>query len=141
MAGGALSSFGVAINVTDLDRSASFYIDALGMTELTRHQASGMLEVILQWERSGGPNLILVKSEGEQAEPEKGNALSRLFAFVLDVEATRQRLVDAGVEISSVLDPAPGVRIVLGTDPDGHPIEIIEAGSQASAESYQESAR
>jgi hypothetical protein len=50
-------------------------------------------------------------------------------------------LVDAGVEISSVLDPAPGVRIVLGTDPDGHPIEIIEAGSQASAESYQESAR
>ena len=122
-----VTSFAIAINVADLDRSADFYTRLIGMTELTRHDAPGMRESILQTEGSGGPNLLLVRADGPAEPPEIGTGLSRLAAFVPDLQSVCARLRADDFEVSDPMHVDGDVTVAFVRDPDGFPIELIEA--------------
>jgi lactoylglutathione lyase len=124
--GEALNSFGVGINVVDLDRSAWFY-KLLGLEEITRFSpVEGMVEAIFRSPGADGPNLILVAVDEPRDPPTIGTGLSRLVAFVPDLAAVSQRLTAAGFEVGTPASLDSGVRIAFATDPDGYPVELIE---------------
>jgi len=56
-----------------------------------------------------------------------GTGVSRLTAFVPDVHAICARLQDEGIEVSDPMPVDGGVTVAFVHDPDGYPIELIEA--------------
>jgi catechol 2,3-dioxygenase-like lactoylglutathione lyase family enzyme len=121
-----MTSFGVAINVVDIDRSVDFYV-LLGLREITRFSpAEGVEEAVLQWPGSAGPNLLLVSSQDRSGAPAIGTGLSCLVVFIENLSETCDTLTAAGLEVggSKVLDN--GVTVAFASDPDNYPIELIQ---------------
>jgi lactoylglutathione lyase len=121
-----MTSFGVAINVVDIERSVAFYV-LLGLREIARFfPAEGVEESVLQWPGSTGPNLLLVSSPDRPAAPTIGTGLSRLVAFVENLSETCNKLSAADLEVSEPKALDNGVTVAFGTDPDDYPIELIQ---------------
>ena len=72
----------VALRVTDMDRAVAFYRDIVGLRLVARFDPPGLAFLDL-----GGVRLLL----------EAGAPASLLYLRVDDLEATRARLLDAGV--------------------------------------------
>ena len=97
--------------VTDVDRVASFYVDALGFREAWRHVEGGRA-LVAQVERSGC-ELILSSQWPEKVG--RGVVFVSLDAPVLD--ALRTELEGRGV---AVRDDWWGYRLLAVDDPDGN---------------------
>jgi methylmalonyl-CoA/ethylmalonyl-CoA epimerase len=110
----------IAITVSDLDRSKTFYRDRLGMTFLFDAGAMTFLQC-------GEVRLLL-------GTPEPGKAISNggtiLYLKVRDLQAAHSCLVDAGV--SSVQPPRMIAKmpdhelwLAIVSDPDGNPVGLM----------------
>jgi hypothetical protein len=127
-----MTSFGVAINVVDIDHSVGFYL-LLGFHEIARFSpVEGVEESVLQWPGSAGPNLLLVSSQDRSEAPTIGTRLSRLIAFVEDLSETCGKLSAAGLEISPSKALDNGVTVAFASDPDSYPIELIQTGGSVT---------
>lgn len=124
------------IRVSELERSLTFYIGALGMRELRRESFTKgrfTLSFIGYGEEESSTVLELTCNWDEQRY-EHGSGYGHLALEVANIDRTCERLASMGVKI--LRDPGPmkfaadesGSREIIAfiEDPDGYRIELIE---------------
>ena len=114
----------VSLNVADPDASAAFATANFGFTTAMRGDGFHSLS-----RPDAGFNLIFLRTGLSTFKPDaqKGAAGGLLVVFVVrDVDADHQRLVDAGVRITTPLQTEPwGERFFQVTDPNGIVIQLV----------------
>ena len=140
----------VGISVSDLERSIRFYTELFGM-ELAGPIypfAGERFGEIMALERPEGriamvvhPSLQLELFEFVSPSPASqdanysvaNNGLTHFGIEVEDIDATYERLRDAGVRFHCpVLDMEAGIRATYGRDPDGNVFELLELDPSAA---------
>lgn len=145
----------IAVTVSDLERSLTFYKDTLGFEEVERHRLEGETistmagkpDVVMQVVRlkpPDGPGILLdlqqyIQPKGTVANAQLGMANHSHFCFgVKDLRATYRQLKEKGVEFVS----APvtfdlgkewdygAVHVVFLKDPDGFILEFVQKPQQ-----------
>jgi predicted enzyme related to lactoylglutathione lyase len=115
------------IYVTDLERSARFYEEIIGLKEQSRTQIPDVNEVVLAADVGGG-RLQLAQRLDRDGPIDHGFALWKIYMNVDDCVAVHQRAVDAGY--TSTMEPRRLDRwpVIVGfiLDPDGYSIELIQ---------------
>lgn len=122
--------------VSDVARSVRFYVDALGLTEVTRPST---FDTPGAWLQVGDQQIHLI---GE-TEPGRARAMTpaydhaevvigygtHLALVVDDLDEALARAARAGVTPpGEVFARGDGVKRVFVTDPDGHVIELMQTG-------------
>jgi lactoylglutathione lyase len=115
------------IGVSDLERSARFYEQALGMVRAQTISIAYMDEIILV---HPGRNAVVLMHWTDGSARSYTNVPVKLVFYVQDPAAVAARIREAGGTITR--EPAPlesfGNAIVgLGTDPDGYVVELLQA--------------
>jgi predicted enzyme related to lactoylglutathione lyase len=97
----------VVVYTEDMARATAFYRDVLGLEPDFESP---------HWTtfRTGGYTLALHPGS-EAPDPTFG---------VPDAAAERERLIAAGAEVTEIREPAPGLRVFDGRDPDGNRFSI-----------------
>lgn len=119
------------IGVSDLEASAAFYKQALGMTELSRIKIDYMDEVILVHEARSA--LVLMHWTDGSARNYKDVPVKLVF-YVTDPDAAAQRIKQAGGTMTREPSPfgADGMVVGLGKDLDGYVVELLQAPAPKS---------
>ena len=104
----------VAIPVTDVDRAKDFYVRA-GFTADHDHRVSDEMRFV-QLTPAGSACSICI---GEGITPAEPGSVRGMQMVVEDVEAAREQLVGAGIEVTEVDRQAWG-DFVYFQDPDGN---------------------
>ncbi|RKQ86331.1 catechol 2,3-dioxygenase-like lactoylglutathione lyase family enzyme [Solirubrobacter pauli] len=122
--------------VSDVARAVRFYVDALGLTEVTRPST---FDTPGAWLQVGDQQIHLI---GE-TEPGRAQAMTpaydhaevvigygtHLALVVDDLDEALARAARAGVTPpGEVFARGDGVKRVFVTDPDGHVIELMQTG-------------
>lgn len=125
------------IRVGDLDRSITFYRDALGMSEVRRETFSEGRFTLVFMGYSGDLSAATIELtwNWDETEYTHGSGYGHIALEVADISAACERLEAQGVKILRPAGPmtyAPeetGERenIAFVEDPDGYRIELIEA--------------
>ncbi len=114
------------INVTDLDRSAAFYI-ALGLENTSRTEIPQAFEAIV--EHPGGGGKLQLAQQKEPAEPfDLGTGFWKLYVNSHDIDACYRAALDAGAKVESEpqrLERWP-VTVAFVRDPDGYLVELVQ---------------
>lgn len=129
------------LTVSDLDRSIDFYTDLLGCTVESRFSVGGKaLETAVDTPdisgtfahlRTGETRIELVEYEPagnptpSESIPQPG--ATHLAFAVEDVDAFLRELPDDVEPLSAPQTTESGTRLVFIRDPDGNPIELLEA--------------
>ena len=115
------------IGVSDLKRSAAFYVRALGMQEMRTVKIDYMDEIILGHE--GRNAVVLMHYTDGSKRNYKDNPVKLVF-YVGDPKAVAARIRAEGCEVTREPEPLPsfGNNVVgLAKDPDGYVIELLQA--------------
>jgi len=109
---------GLALNVSDLERSRSFYTDVLGMKVVGSGPEGGPVRYYtLGMSGDRATDTLLVLSKGASAP---ATSFGRVILYVPDARALAQRVAVAGYPVARLSD-----RINLVNDPDGYLVELI----------------
>lgn len=115
----------VNMTVTDVDRSAAFYQELLGLRLRWRGQTSDGREAA---HVGDDRSYVAMFQATRPGEPDNDYASAGLnhFGFVVDdLAATRHRLTALGVRPHAEQDYNPGRRLYF-LDPDGIEVELVE---------------
>jgi lactoylglutathione lyase len=124
------------IRVSELDRSLTFYIGALGMRELRRESfTEGRFTLVfIGYGEEVSSTVLELTYNWDVQRYEHGSGYGHLALEVADIKRTCERLAGMGVKI--VRDPGPmkfaadesrsREIIAFIEDPDGYRIELIE---------------
>ena len=115
------------INVSDLERSVSFWEDVIGIPVQSRTEIPGVLEAVLQ-APEGGSRMQLAQWTERDAPIDMGTAMWKLYVNTDDCAAVYARAIGAGCESVSAperLERWP-VTVAFVRDPDGYLLELIE---------------
>lgn len=115
------------INVSDLERSISFWEDVIGIPLQSRTEIPGVLEAVLQAPQ-GGSRMQLAQWLEREGPIDMGTAMWKLYVNTDDCRAVFDRAVAFGCEVVSEparLDRWP-VTVAFVKDPDGYLLELIE---------------
>jgi lactoylglutathione lyase len=123
--------FGVAINVADVERSAKFYRDIVGLKEVMRvGTPQGLHELVLSLSGKLGEDAAVVLANSKGAPDIKGRAgFGRVILTVADAHDLAKKAKDAGYTIVMVTEPKqPNVAavVVFVKDPDGYTVELFQ---------------
>lgn len=114
----------VPLPVSDVERAIDFYANKLGFTkDVDVQPAEGVRVVQLTPEGSGCSVGFGTGLDVYRGEP---GSIRGLHLVVEDIDATRDELVRAGVEVGEVHDFGGGVRGASFSDPDGNTFELQE---------------
>lgn len=121
-----LAATGIAVG--DLDTSAAFYTDVLGMVVLQNIEIPTMKEIVLGFEGVRGASVLLMQyTDGRNPGCEEGAA--KLVFYVPDARAILEAARDAGHVIHREAAEAPsmgGAIIGYVKDSDGYLVELIQ---------------
>ena len=116
------------IKVVDLERSAEFYGQVLGLTEIINRTGK---EYIRWFSLGGGAELHIVEGDTSKVQTPVGVHMALRLS---DFDAFLGRLTSQGItghnsrgEAGTITRRADGVRQVYFQDPDGYWIEVNEA--------------
>ncbi len=103
----------VVVYVRDMERAVRFYRETLGLEPEYESE---------HWTtfRTGACTLAL----------HTGTAAPDPTFLVADADAERNRLAAAGVEVSEVREPTPGLRVFDARDPDGNRFSIESSATR-----------
>ena len=110
-----------AVNVSDLAVAEHFYGTVLGLTKVER-----TLKFAGAWYQLGSFQLHLIVAELDYSKPvpeEKWGRRAHLAFAIADLEAAKQRLIDAKIPIQP---SSSGRAAIFIHDPDGHIIELSQ---------------
>ncbi|WP_344060351.1 VOC family protein [Terrabacter lapilli] len=114
----------VPLPVSDVERAIDFYANKLGFTkDVDVQPAEGVRVVQLTPEGSGCSVGFGTGLDVYRGEP---GSIRGLHLVVEDIDATRDELVRAGVDVGEVHDFGGGVRGASFSDPDGNTFELQE---------------
>jgi lactoylglutathione lyase len=126
MSNGVLGAMG--IGVSDLDRSVDFYRRVLGMEQIGKLRLPEMDEVLLGYNRSRGPALVLMHyTDGREVD--YAHLPVKVVVYVSDPTALAAAIRAEGLEVTREPAPVPelGDAVVgFATDPDGYVVEILQ---------------
>lgn len=119
----------VTIVVRDLAATRRFYVDALGMQEVTRPGFS----FAGQWFQAGATQIHTIleyEGSGKAGSGAEHNSRGHHFAFSIDsATAAAARLTELGIPLVSPPKQRPdGAVQVFVQDPDGHLVELCSQG-------------
>jgi lactoylglutathione lyase len=115
------------IYVSDIERSARFYTEVIGLKEQGRTEIDDVHEVVVAADQGGGRLQLAERYNGGQAI-DHGFALWKIYFNVDDCVAVHDKAVAAGATSTMAptkLDRWP-VTVAFITDPDGYTIELVE---------------
>jgi catechol 2,3-dioxygenase-like lactoylglutathione lyase family enzyme len=114
------------ILVRDVARSIEFY-EALGFTEIKRHESNGRLE-FAGMEASPAAKLMLARVDEVPTWDPDESSPGFLYLYTPDIEAFRRQLQRSGIEPGELEEgPGPGPsRQLCVRDPDGHGHMVAE---------------
>ncbi len=116
------------LRVRELDRALAFFVGALGLRE-TRRRESPQGRFTLVFLGSGadgdGAEIELTHNWDEREPYPTGRFFGHLAYEVGDIYATCARLRDAGITIHR---PPRDGRMAFVKSPDGHSVELLQAG-------------
>ena len=115
------------IYVDDIEASARFYSEAIGLKIQGRTEIPDVHEIVLAADQGGGRLQLAERYEGRQAV-DHGFALWKIYMNVDDCEATHARAVEAGAVSTMApkrLDRWP-VTVAFVNDPDGYNVELVQ---------------
>ena len=120
----SVSAFGIA--VSDLEASAVFYRDTLGMTPVATFSLDYMEEIVLVFPNGGSAIVLMEYTDGK--ERVVTDIPNKIVFRVEDPAAFANKIREAGYEI--VREPVPseavgGAIVGFAKDPDGYLIEIL----------------
>lgn len=123
-----------AVYVDDLERALAFYGGVLGIEAMFRSDRAialdaGQGSVLLLFLR-GRAKEGVTSGTGDWIPPHDGSGPSH-FALAVDadeLEAWRDRLQEAGVEVESEIRWSRGGTSLYIRDPDGHSVELATPG-------------
>lgn len=119
--------------VADLDRAAAFYADVIGLPKMLEEPRLRAFDV-------SGRGVLLLFRQGETTEPvhipggtipPHDGAGPAHMAFQIpteDLDAWRNYLIGAGVEIESEMRWSRGAHSLYFRDPDNHCLELATPG-------------
>ena len=113
-----------ALNSRDLGRSVEFYCRVLGFHEIPRPGFS----FAGSWLYRDGLGMVLHLIQDANFNPPRDHIESRKnhLAFRADVDTSRERLREHGIEFAEHTLPDYGYRQLFFHDPDGNVIELGE---------------
>ena len=117
------------IRVMDLEKSESFYQEALGFT-VSRRKDYPEYKFTLSYLCSSGSDFELeLTCNHDQEEPyDLGNGYSHLAVSVVDLEASHKKHEEMGLEPKPLKGlPGQGARFYFLADPDGYLVEVVRA--------------
>jgi uncharacterized glyoxalase superfamily protein PhnB len=117
-------SLEAALTVASLDRSVSWYCDAVGFAVDRRHEREGKLIAVSL--RAGTVKILLTQDDGAQgADRVKGVGMSLQFTTSQPAEAVAARIKAAGTTLDMEPTKVPwGVTVFRVRDPDGFRMTI-----------------
>ena len=117
----------LAFNVTDSRALADWYVEHLGMTIIRSYPDPPYIRFLAD---SSGKTVLEVYSNplGEYVEYGKYHPVTFHIAFTVDdMEAERQRLVEAGGTLDGDIDNTPvGDKLAFVRDPWGYVIQLVQ---------------
>lgn len=116
------------LRVRDLDAALRFFVDQLGLRELRRKdsEAGRFTLVFLGTGKQGDPAEVELTYNWDQNEPyPTGRFFGHLAYEVDDIYETCARLQSKGV---TILRPPRDGRMAFIKSPDGHSVELLQAG-------------
>lgn len=117
------------LRVRDLDAALDFFVSKLGLRESRRHRSEGgrFTLVFLATGSASDSAEIELTYNWDQREPyPTGRFFGHLAFQVDDIHATCARLQAAGV---ALLRPPRDGRMAFIKSPDGHSVELLQAGA------------
>ena len=121
-----LGAAGIA--VSDLDRSAAFYTELLGMVVLQTIEVPTMREIVLGFEGVRGASVLLMKYTDGRNPSCKDDPVKLVF-YVANARATLEAIRDANYIVHREATEYPsmgGAIIGFAKDPDGYLIELVQ---------------
>jgi lactoylglutathione lyase len=115
------------IYVEDIERSAAFYSEAIGLKIQGRTEIPDVHEIVLAADKGGGRLQLAERYEGRQAV-DHGFALWKIYMNVDNCQEVYDRALAAGA--TSQMEPTKldrwPVTVAFVYDPDGYLVELVE---------------
>ena len=127
MTNSSTAAFG--IGVSDLEKSADYYVNVLGMTRMETYKLAHMDEIIVGFPKSAA---VALMHWTDGSNPSYRDLPIKLVFTVPDAAAIIARVREAGYQVVAepVLMPAFGnMTIGFAKDPDGYLIELLQPPS------------
>ena len=123
------------LRVVDLEKSITFYEQALGMRLLRRkdYESGRFTLAFLGYGEEKDEAVIELTHNWDREGYQLGDAFGHLAIGVDDLETSYQRCLDCGA--ASKVAPkvfGSGTRLAFVKDPDGYDVELIELSSKFS---------
>ena len=118
----------VGITVNELDTSAAFYTEMLGMVELQTIEAPTMTEIVLGFKGVRSAAVLLMKYTDGRKPNCEGDPVKLVF-YVPDAKSTLETIRDANhvvVREAAEYPSLGGMIIGFAKDPDGYLVELIQ---------------
>jgi lactoylglutathione lyase len=127
----ATSIGNVALLVTDLDESVSFYTTVIGLQVLTTIETDEVQEVIVG-AKDVGSQLMLARRI-DQDLPVNPSGFWKLFVHTDDLDGVLLRARNAGVQVTQepIVMERFGLTLAFVKDPDGYLIELGQRQSES----------
>lgn len=129
----------VAVGAADLEKSAAFYRDALGLAEAFRLDREDGSPWIVYLDAGPGAFVEVIARRADASAPRpKCPGLPHLCLAVGDLDAAVARLRERGVAIAQeIVRGRDGNRQAWVADPDGNPVELMELAPDGLQEKYR----
>ena len=112
----------IAVPVSDVDRSKSFYVDQVGFNADHDHRLNEQVRFV-QLTPPGSACSIAIGTGITDVQPGQAPGITLV---VSDIDSTRDELAGRGVNITEVEQMPWGARHAHFTDPDGNPWDLQE---------------
>ena len=133
MSNGVLGAMGIGVG--DLARSTDFYMRVLGMEQIGKLRLPEMDEVLLAYDRSRGPALVLMHHT-DGREVSYRDLPVKVVVYVSDPTAVAAAIRAEGLEVTREPAAVPELDdavVGFARDPDGYVIELLQRPARPEA--------